>query len=151
SVVSIVLGFGFLGAGKTMGLASYGRAAGMEPWELIDDDLSPPFDHDDESSHEEVLQGWRRHIAALVGRDCFGTDPDQLADEPDAVRLAWSAQWTVERAMDRLVGLARAETGIEQVCLAGGVALNCLANARLAGPVFAPPVPHDAGVALGAA
>jgi carbamoyltransferase len=35
--------------------------------------------------------------------------------------------------------------------MAGGVALNCSANGKLPEPVYVPPVPHDAGVALGAA
>ncbi|MGH2841609.1 MAG: carbamoyltransferase C-terminal domain-containing protein, partial [Solirubrobacteraceae bacterium] len=50
-----------------------------------------------------------------------------------------------------LAGLARELAGTENLCLAGGVALNCKANGLLSGPVFAPPAPHDAGTALGAA
>ena len=50
-----------------------------------------------------------------------------------------------------LAAIARELAGSENLCLAGGVALNCKANGLLAGPVFAPPAPHDAGTALGAA
>ena len=47
--------------------------------------------------------------------------------------------------------VARADTGLQPVCLAGGVALNCVANGQLPGEGYVPPMPHDAGVALGAA
>jgi carbamoyltransferase len=53
--------------------------------------------------------------------------------------------------MVHLAGVARELAGTENLCLAGGVALNCKANGLLGGPVFAPPAPHDAGTALGAA
>jgi carbamoyltransferase len=75
----------------------------------------------------------------------------ELQLDPLAVQVAVSAQEAVERAVLRLAALARELTGSENLCLAGGVALNCKANGLLQGPVFAPPVPHDAGTALGAA
>src|SRR5439155_12067321 len=60
---------------------------------------------------------------------------------------------------DTLVDLARAlrqETGLPDLCLGGGVALNGLANTRILREsgferVFVPPAPGDAGCALGAA
>jgi carbamoyltransferase len=45
----------------------------------------------------------------------------------------------------------RAVTGLPALCMAGGVALNCSTNGQLDQPLYVPPVPHDAGVALGAA
>ena len=58
-----------------------------------------------------------------------------------------------------LVDLARAlqrETGLADLCLGGGVALNGCANARILREsgferLFVPPAPGDAGCALGAA
>ncbi|GAA2848326.1 carbamoyltransferase [Streptosporangium fragile] len=151
AAVSQALGFGILGAGKTMGLASYGRDGGVEPWQLLDDDLTPPFAHTDEDSYDQVLESWVEHIGGLLGRTSLTVDTDTLDKVPEAVRLAWSAQHTVERAIAAMVARAREETGLEDVCLAGGVALNCSANGMLPQPVHAPPIPHDAGVALGAA
>src|SRR5258708_10488372 len=48
------------------------------------------------------------------------------------------------------------ETGLSDLCLGGGVALNCVANARILAEsgferVFVPPAPGDAGCALGCA
>jgi carbamoyltransferase len=151
TVVSETLGFGVFGAGKTMGLASYGRAAGMQPWEMLDEDSEPPFDYDASDSYERVMSLWRAHINKLLGSHSVPTDSNVLDTDPVAVRLAWSAQLAVEKAMVRLVQRAREETGLADVCLAGGVALNCSANGLLPPPVHALPVPHDAGAALGAA
>jgi carbamoyltransferase len=67
---------------------------------------------------------------------------------------------SVQRVLeDTLVDMARAlqrETGLKDLCLGGGVALNGLANARVLAEsgferVFVPPAPGDAGCALGAA
>ena len=55
------------------------------------------------------------------------------------MQVAVSAQEAVERAVLGLAALARELTGSENLCLAGGVALNCKANGLLQGPVFAPP------------
>ncbi|MGH3823098.1 MAG: carbamoyltransferase C-terminal domain-containing protein [Pseudonocardiaceae bacterium] len=151
AAVSRSLGFGILGAGKTMGLACYGRDASIEPWPLLDETLTPPFAWTDEDTYDQVLAAWTEHIGRLLGRTSLDVDTDILSKVPEAVRLAWSAQHTVERAITAMVAQARAETGLENVCLAGGVALNCSANGMLPQPVHAPPIPHDAGVALGAA
>src|SRR4029450_3388260 len=67
---------------------------------------------------------------------------------------------SVQRVLeDTLVDMARAlhqETGLPDLCLAGGVALNGLANARILAEsgferVFVPSAPGDAGCALAAA
>ena len=49
-----------------------------------------------------------------------------------------------------------AATGMDDLCFAGGTALNCSANERLLREtpfrrVFIPPAPSDAGTALGCA
>ena len=58
--------------------------------------------------------------------------------------------------MLRLARTLHRETGEENLCLAGGVALNCVANGRLLreGPfkdIWIQPAAGDAGGALGAA
>jgi carbamoyltransferase len=70
--------------------------------------------------------------------------------------LATSAQVQLERGVLQLVKHYTALTGIDQVCLAGGVALNCLMvqevrESDFVSRVYAPPVCSDAGLALGAA
>src|SRR4029078_12192831 len=67
---------------------------------------------------------------------------------------------SVQRVLeDVLVGIAtrlRHESGLDDLCFGGGVALNGVANARILAEagfdrVFVPPAPGDAGCALGAA
>ncbi|TGN20407.1 carbamoyltransferase family protein [Leptospira idonii] len=70
--------------------------------------------------------------------------------------LARSVQEVTEEVMLRLARSARKETGIKNLCLSGGVALNCVANGKIlkAGifdEIFIQPAAGDAGGALGAA
>jgi carbamoyltransferase len=70
--------------------------------------------------------------------------------------LARSVQVVCEEVMLRMVGALHRETGLENLCLAGGVALNCVANGRLLreGPfrrLWIQPAAGDAGGALGVA
>ncbi|HYY58478.1 MAG TPA: carbamoyltransferase N-terminal domain-containing protein, partial [Pyrinomonadaceae bacterium] len=70
--------------------------------------------------------------------------------------LARSVQEVTELAMMRMAGHVHRETGEKNLCLAGGVALNCVGNGRILreGPfenVWIQPAAGDAGGALGAA
>lgn len=150
---SRALGLHFLEAGKTMGLASYGRARGMEPTPLMVGDgvaFRPPFDRGPEAGYREVVGEWSEVFSSFG--DVPITTPSASLDTDDlAIRIAWSAQATVEQVVPALVDHARRTSGIDAVCLAGGVALNCSTNGLLRGPVYVPPVSHDAGACLGAA
>lgn len=70
--------------------------------------------------------------------------------------LARSIQEVTEMVMLRMAGHVHRETGSKQLCLAGGVALNCVGNGRILreGPfssLWIQPASGDAGGALGAA
>ena len=70
--------------------------------------------------------------------------------------LAASVQAVTEEVMLKLARSAAAETGMKNLCLAGGVALNCVANGKLARDgcfenIWIQPAAGDAGGALGAA
>ncbi|PYS82179.1 MAG: hypothetical protein DMF67_14160 [Acidobacteria bacterium] len=70
--------------------------------------------------------------------------------------LARSVQEVTEEAMLRMARHAHRETGERNLCLAGGVALNCVGNGRILreGPferVWIQPAAGDAGGSLGAA
>jgi carbamoyltransferase len=146
-------GMSFLEAGKTMGLAAFGAARGVEPWPTMrfDGDLfEPPFSFDGNPDYKQVVGAWLG-VFEQYGSFPVETATSRLVDDEAAVRIAWSAQAGVEEAIARLAAHARRETGIDALCMAGGVALNCSANGKLPEPVYVPPVPHDAGVALGAA
>jgi carbamoyltransferase len=70
--------------------------------------------------------------------------------------LAASIQAATEMIVLRLARAIRAETGMRKLCLAGGVALNCVANGKLLrdgqfDDIWVQPAAGDAGGALGAA
>jgi carbamoyltransferase len=70
--------------------------------------------------------------------------------------LALAIQRVTEEIIVRLASTAKAETGCARLVLAGGVALNCVANGRLLASglfeeIFVQPAAGDAGGALGAA
>jgi carbamoyltransferase len=145
------IGLTFLEAGKTMGLAAYGKS--REPWRLMSGEgveFEPPFALGPEADYLDIIPAWetklREHGDFPVVTASADLDRDDLA-----VQIAWSAQAEVERIVPALVAHARARTGIEAVCLAGGVALNCSTNGLLDEPLYVPPVSADAGGALGAA
>jgi carbamoyltransferase len=98
----------------------------------------------------------------------FHTDPidwDALAPkrragaeklDPVHADLACSVQRVVEDVLLELVGWLREHTDEDALCLAGGVALNCVANTRIYAEsgfdrVWVQPAAGDSGTALGAA
>ncbi len=81
--------------------------------------------------------------------------PEQLLTQRE-MDLAASVQVVIEEAVIKLAGGLRKETGIGNLCLAGGVALNCVANGKLLregifDEIWVQPAAGDAGGALGAA
>lgn len=88
----------------------------------------------------------------------FGGDP-RLATEPltqHHMDLAASVQAATERVVITLARAIRKETGMRHLCLAGGVALNCVANGKVLrdaqfDDIWIQPAAGDAGGALGAA
>ncbi|MGH7769053.1 MAG: carbamoyltransferase family protein [Candidatus Binatia bacterium] len=81
--------------------------------------------------------------------------PETLLTQRD-MDLARSIQEVTEEIMLRLARTLHRETGAENLCLAGGVALNCVGNGRVLreGPfkgLWIQPAAGDAGGALGAA
>ena len=85
--------------------------------------------------------------------------PPRKADELLTQRhmdLAASIQAVIEEAVLRLTRALREETGSRNLCLAGGVALNCVANGKILSDgrfdqIYVQPASGDAGGALGAA
>ena len=70
--------------------------------------------------------------------------------------LARSIQVITEEAMLKMAGFVHKETGMKRLCMAGGVALNCVANGRILreGPfedIWIQPAAGDAGGAVGIA
>ena len=81
--------------------------------------------------------------------------PEELVSQRE-MDLAASVQAVTEEVMLRLTRSIRKETGLANLCLAGGVALNCVANGEVLRDgafdnIWIQPASGDAGGALGAA
>ena len=92
-------------------------------------------------------------FAQLFGGDARAPESELTQREMD---IAASIQKVTEEVVLRLANTLRDETGEDHLCLAGGVALNCVANGRILreGPfrdIWIQPAAGDAGGALGAA
>lgn len=141
---------------KLMGLAPYGepRFAATIRRELLDlkDDGSFRLD----MRYFQYAQGLRMTNAAFAR---LFEGPARTPEAPLTQRemdLAASIQQVTEEIVLRIARHVHARTGMRQLCLAGGVALNCVANGRLSreGPferIFVQPAAGDAGGALGVA
>jgi carbamoyltransferase len=144
--------------GKFMGLASYGIPD--QPTPLSVGDGRYRFDElpqlPENMPGAQVRRERSGQLLAFFERECFpyarGLTPDILSYAP----FAASVQRSLEEALLELAGRLRQLTGSRNLALAGGVALNCTANAalvRAAGydRVFIQPMAGDSGVSLGAA
>lgn len=94
-----------------------------------------------------------------IGGHLSGEVPVRKPGEPleqHHYDLAAALQEALERIVLHVLSHHREATGLSELCLAGGVALNCTMNGVIASSgkfdaVFVQPAAHDAGCALGAA
>ncbi|WP_274629302.1 carbamoyltransferase [Arvimicrobium flavum] len=141
---------------KVMGLAPYGVPRFAK---LILDNL---LDLRDDGSYR-LNQDYFNYCTGLTMtsekfHDLFG-GPPRKPEAPLTQRemdLAASIQEVTEQAVMHIARFARRSTGERNLCLAGGVALNCVANGKLlrAGvfdSIWIQPAAGDAGGAIGAA
>jgi carbamoyltransferase len=141
---------------KLMGLAPYGEPKYAQL--ILDNliDLRPDGSLAMDMSYFQYCEGLRmtnHKFAALFGGPA--RDPESPITQRE-MDLAASIQAVTEEAVLRMARYARELTGCENLCMAGGVALNCVANGKLlrAGvfkDIFVQPAAGDAGGALGAA
>ncbi len=141
---------------KLMGLAPYGRPVYRQT--ILDNLLDLKQDGTFRLNMKFFNYCTGLTMTAEPFHQLFG-GPPRHADEPVTDRimdLARSIQDVTEEIIMRLAGSLHKETGLKNLCLAGGVALNCVANGRLLreGPfesLWIQPAAGDAGGALGAA
>jgi len=141
---------------KLMGLAPYGEPRYVDVIREHLIDLKPDGSyrlHADAFTFPVGLRMTGRRFEELFGGPARAPESPLTQREMD---LARSVQAVVEEAVLRMARHVHAETGEANLCLAGGVALNCVANGRLLreGPferIWVQPAAGDAGGALGAA
>jgi carbamoyltransferase len=141
---------------KVMGLAPYGEPKYVK---LIKDHLVEI--RDDGSlwmnmeyfTYPHALTMTGTALERLIGGPARQPESKLTQREMD---LARSVQDITEEVMLKMAGFAHRETGMRDLCLAGGVALNCVGNGRVLreGPfdqIWIQPAAGDAGGALGVA
>jgi carbamoyltransferase len=141
---------------KLMGLAPYGtpRFAGLIRDELID--LKPDGSFRLNMRYFEFMRGQTMTGAGFERLFGGPRRPPEGTLTQREFDLAASVQVVTEEAMLRMARTARRATGETRLCLAGGVALNCVANGRLLREqvfedIWVQPAAGDAGGSLGAA
>jgi carbamoyltransferase len=141
---------------KVMGLAPYGEPTFVKTLK----------DHVVEIKDDGSLWMNQEFFNYVDGLTMTGARMEQLlggpARQPESkltqreMDLARSIQEITEEVMLKMTAFAHRETGMRDLCLAGGVALNCVGNGRILreGPfdqVWIQPAAGDAGGALGVA
>jgi len=156
--ISALLGFvntkiGYMAEpGKTMGLAPYGRPNPelAAPWVTYDG-----FGMDFSRFHEWLCASGMHKLVSFDSREkALVQNEEEISSY--ARDLAYKVQQELERAMLHLAEQLHAATQARNLCLAGGVALNSVANGLILkqGPfenVFVQPAAADNGQAIGLA
>src|SRR5215472_16824604 len=162
STITAYLGFPVNeGEYKVMGLASYGKPSFQKSIDKVikrTPDGAFKLNLDYFEFQRSATRSFSKKFVDEIGPprhphqaiDLSSDDGKRYAD------IAASAQLALEDILVDIAGSLRRETGLTDLCLSGGVALNGCANARILREsgferVFIPPAPGDAGGAVGAA
>jgi carbamoyltransferase len=140
-------GFGFIEAGKAMGLAPYGKPNPKIPPIFLDSN-SRYF-----SNRNLFVPNYPN--GAFIDKVANpALDTDSLDMKKD---LAYAVQIATQEQMVRLILEAINRTGLKNVCIAGGYGLNCVANYEYLKHLpkdvnlYCEPIAHDGGTCIGAA
>ncbi|MGY3214497.1 carbamoyltransferase family protein [Mucilaginibacter sp. HD30] len=155
--ISKYLGFSEYDVAKVMGLSAYGQAAVYKKRfrKLVNvkedgsfgiDDSIIQFRSENYTGLEQLFEAPKR----MQGISAVGPKHQDYAD------IAASLQEVTEEILLKLCKNIREVTRQKNLCLSGGVALNCVANSKLIYEnifknIFVQPQAHDAGTAIGAA
>jgi len=142
------------GEGKTMGLASYGNPEYLDKFrEIIR--VKPDGSFQLDRRYFSFNKGNRMYTKRFINE--FG--PERQAEGEIDQRhydIAASLQLFIEETLITIANHIHKEIGSDNLCLAGGLFLNCVANQRILEEtpfkrVFIQPASGDSGGALGAA
>lgn len=152
--VSDYLGFGFIEAGKTMGLAPYG----------VEDDYIPPFFINNKGNKNLLIPEYPRGARIDEIRHPYlrrFNDPKEWHNDFSLIRdvdknIAYKVQKETEEQMYELIQKAIDITGENNIVISGGFGLNCVANYKFLKKFpdinfYVDPIAHDGGTAIGLA
>lgn len=164
---------------KVMGMAPYGEPKYVDKvWKTINQNSDGSFSLNMEyfSFHHSTENTYNSKFAALFGEPrpekmlffteetgfpkYFGAPPGNMAElskmNKHYADIAASIQKVTEEVLVNMAKHLRKTTGLTNLCMAGGVALNCVANTRILKEsgfekLYVQPAAGDGGGALGAA
>lgn len=154
--VSQYLGFGFIEAGKTMGLAPYGKQ----------DDSIPNLFNGNRGSKDVFVPMYP--AGAFIDEARFPQlartrDPKEWHNDPEKLTdIEKNLAWQIQQDTQRLVGdyiegaVAATKDEVQNIVIAGGYGLNCVANYYFKKRfphlnIYVEPIAHDAGTSIGVA
>ena len=152
--VSHYLGFGYIEAGKTMGLAPYGK----------ENEFIPSLFYNGRGNKNVFVPNYPagafvdhlRHPLLELKEDpkAWHTDHTKVTDA--AKDLAWAVQDETQTLVGDLIEKAVDKTGHTNIVIAGGYGLNCVANYYYKERfpdlnIFVDPISHDGGTTIGLA
>jgi carbamoyltransferase len=145
-VTNLNSGLSFPEAGKLMGLAAYGGP--QENWSR--------WFKKEKGSHHISMSAYDIFLEIEALEKRYDNGKGKPYFRPWLVDLAYKVQVELEEVLCALVSDACAETGLKHVCLAGGVALNSVANYKVLRAseledIFIFPAASDNGIAVGCA
>lgn len=152
--VTNYLGFHFIEAGKTMGLAPYGK---------YDENIPPLFVNG--KGNKNILRPAYPAGATidefrfpyLIRRtDSLEWHGNESMVDEKFKNLAWHVQQETQQLVSRLIQKAVDDTGETNIVISGGYGLNCVANYfyKRVFPnlnIYVDPIAHDGGTAIGLA
>ena len=152
--VSEYLGFGYIEAGKTMGLAPYGKQNDEIPDLFINgrgnkNILTPNYPAGASVDHTRYP-----YLTLKSDPTEWHRDPSKVTDA--AKDLAWKVQQETQELVGDLIQKAHDSTGHTNIVIAGGFGLNCVANYYLQKRfpelnIYFEPIAHDGGTSIGVA
>ncbi|MBF0542515.1 MAG: hypothetical protein HQK91_13825 [Nitrospirae bacterium] len=162
SSITEFLGFrAYTDEGKVMGLAPYGRFDGKIDQALRrliiikdngDYEINPDLMYYGNHTYNERFTD---ELAGLLG------EPRRVIHKNEPIKehyknIAWSVQNLLEEVVSGLVRRYIKESGVRNVCVGGGVAMNCKMNGVISkmsevDGFFVHPASHDGGVCIGSA
>lgn len=172
--VTKYLGLGYMAEGKTMGLAAYGNDTSLFEGVFSLSDSSYHINigkyygdvwDPNESGFDTVDTLWMSKLEKMFGPPNIsyriydpklGFSRSRIQIDTRKQNIAASAQYILEQILMHLFKNLSKQTGCKNFTIAGGVALNCSANGKLAkmeevDNIFIQPMSNDSGAVIGAA
>ncbi|MFC6232543.1 carbamoyltransferase [Paenibacillus allorhizosphaerae] len=141
------IGFPFTEEGKTMGLAPYGTTKYV-------DEFSRYYSMDGEGNFKQTFEQ-KNNMIKFISNELLKAENNDVSFQIKA-DVAYAGQYHLEQAIIKAANFIYQKTKCKNLCLAGGVALNSVANFKILENtpfenIFIQPAAGDAGTSIGSA